>query len=231
MTNKLTIAFTRREAELYRSHGLVEEAQKLYREILDESTALGASLEASLQEKINTLEKELTELDIDLSEVVSEQELEILRQGWGDSQRPSDIKICASALNNIGLFEAAIEEYGKLIHLKLPFAEYLDGLTDCIAKTYAPERIADAVETIIARYMPQEVNPTGLIVGIAVRLTRQGLDQPALSLFQSARAIQPLPDKVEVFAKSIHNRFEQSARLDRPCPYHSSPGKGLPSAA
>jgi hypothetical protein len=31
MTNKLTIAFTRREAELYRSHGLLEEARQLYR--------------------------------------------------------------------------------------------------------------------------------------------------------------------------------------------------------
>jgi hypothetical protein len=50
MTNKLTIAFTRQEAELYRSHGLLEEAHQLYRQVLDESTTLGPSLETSLQE-------------------------------------------------------------------------------------------------------------------------------------------------------------------------------------
>ena len=41
MTNKLTIAFTRREAELYRSHGLLEEARQLYRQGMDEAGTLG----------------------------------------------------------------------------------------------------------------------------------------------------------------------------------------------
>lgn len=210
MTNKITIALTRREAELYRSHGLLEEAHKLYQKILDESTSLGSSLEASLQEKVGKLEKELSDLEIDLSEVISEQELDILRQGWGDSHSPTDIKICASALNNIGLYEAAIEEYGKLINLSQPAADYLDELTDCITKIYAPDTICNAVETIIDRYKPQEAKSTGLLVGIAARLSRRGLDQPALDLFQSARAIQPLPDKVEFFAKNIQKRYEQS---------------------
>ena len=63
MTNKLTIAFTRREAELYRSHGLLEEARQLYRQVMDEAGTLGPSLAASLQEKIRNLEDELAQLD------------------------------------------------------------------------------------------------------------------------------------------------------------------------
>jgi hypothetical protein len=49
--------------------------------VLDESTTPGSSLATSLQEKIGRLEKdltELTELEIDLSDVVSERELSIL---------------------------------------------------------------------------------------------------------------------------------------------------------
>ncbi len=209
MTNKLTIAFTRREAELYRSHGLLEEAHQLYRQVLDESGVLGPSLTASLQEKIDRLEKDLTELDINLSGIVSERELNILREGWGDASSPSDISTCASALSSIGLHEAAIEEYGKLIHLNQPHADYIDGLTDSIVAAYAPEIIGDAVEAIVACYQPPEAHSTRLRIGIAVALARRGLDQQALTLFKSARAIQPLPVKVETFVNEIKMRRGQ----------------------
>jgi tetratricopeptide (TPR) repeat protein len=211
MTNKLTIAYTRREAELYRSHGLLEEAHQLYRQVLDESTTLRPSLATSLQEKIGQLEKSLTESDIDISDVVSEREMSILREGWGDAHSPSDISTCASALSSIGLYEAAIEEYGKLVNLNQPQADYIDGLTDCIVAVYAPETIGDAVEAIVARYQPLEAHPTDLRIGIAAALAHRGLNQTALTVFQSARSIQPLPDKVETFVKEIQKRFGHGA--------------------
>ncbi len=208
MTNKLTIIFSRREAELYRSHGLLEEARHLYRQVLDKSTSLRSSQVAPLQEKIGQLEKELTEVDIDISDVVSERELSILRESWGDAHSPSDIGICASALRSIGLYEPAIEEYGKLMRLDQPQADYIDGLTDCIVAVYAPETIGNAIEAILALYQPPEAHPTGLRIGIAVALARRGQDLPALSLFQSASAIRPLPDRVEIFVKEIQKRLE-----------------------
>ena len=207
MTNKLTIIFTRREAELYRSHGLLEEAHHLYRQVLDESTSLGSSLAANLQEKIGQLEKELIEVEIDVPDVVSKRELSILRESWGGAHSPSDIGICASALRSIGLYEAAIEEYGKLVRLDQPQADYIDGFTDCIVAAYAPETIGNAIEAILALYQPPEAHPTGLRIGIAAALARRGLDQPALTLFQSASAIRPLPDRVEIFVKEIQKRL------------------------
>jgi tetratricopeptide (TPR) repeat protein len=207
MTNKLTIAFTRREAELYRSHGLLEEAHELYREVLDESTTVGSSLAISLQEKIGQLDKELTEvteLEIDLSDVVSEREMNILREGWGDAFSPSDISTCASALSSVGLYKAAIEEYGKLVRLNQPQAEFIDELTDCIVAVYAPEKIGDAVEAIVARYQPTEAQPTGLRIGITAALARRGLDQ-------SGRSIQPLPDKAETSVRGSEVRIGHGA--------------------
>jgi len=211
MTNKLTIAFTRREAELYRSHGLLEEAHDLYRQVLDKSTTMGTRLAAPLQEKISQLEKELAVSDVDISDVVSQKELSILRQSWGDAQSPTDICICASALSSIGLYKAAIEEYCKLVRLNQPQAEYLEGITDCIVAVYTPETIGVAVEAIVAQHQPPEAHPTGLRIGIGEALARRGLDQPALSLFQSARAIQPLPEKVEIFVNKIQERLGHNA--------------------
>jgi len=214
MTNKFTIAFTRREAELYRAHGLLEEARDLYRQVLDKSTTLKPNLAVPLEEKIGQLDKELTELaesEVNISDVVSNRELSILRESWGDAHSPADIGTCASALSSIGLHEAAIEEYGKLMRLDQPQVDYLDGLTDCIVAAYTPETIGDKIEALLALYQPQKTHPTGLRIGIAEALARRGLVQPALTLFQSARALQPLPDEVEIFVKEIQKRLGHNA--------------------
>ncbi len=208
MTNRLTIAFTRREAELYQSHGLHEEAHDLYRQVLDNSTTLKPSQAAPLQERISQIEQELAKSDINFSDVVSQKELNILRESWGDAQSPSDICICALALSSLGLHKAAIEEYCKLIHLNHTQAEYVDGLIDCIVTVYTPETIGVAIDSILSLHQPPDAHPTALRIGIAVALARRGLDQPALELFQLTRAIQPLPDKVETLAKKIQKRLK-----------------------
>ncbi|MDJ0623296.1 MAG: hypothetical protein QNJ17_10045 [Desulfocapsaceae bacterium] len=216
MKNKFTFLFTRREAELYQSHGLLEEAYQLYRQILDDSISQSPELAEPLQKKIGQLEKEMTEVDIDISEVVSERELNILRESWGDAQSPSDIGISASSLRSLGFYEAAIEEYGKLVRLGQPKADYIDGLTDCIVAVHAPEKIGEAVETIVALYQPSEAHPIALRIAIAAVLASRGLYHPALTVFQSASAIRPLPDRVEIFVKKIQKRLESNTdSIDR----------------
>ena len=211
MTNKLTIAFTRREAELYRSHGLLEEARLLYRQVLDEAGTLGPDLAASLQEKIGHLENELAQLDVDLSDVVSERELCILRDGWGDAQSPSDINTCAAALESIGLCEAAIEEYRKLIRLQQPFVDYIEGLTDCLMVVYGPQAVEGAIDAIIAQDQSKNAHPTGLRIAFAMELARRGADRQALSLYEAARAIRPLPPQIDTLARRLRERLKVKA--------------------
>ena len=208
MTNKLTIAFTRREAELYRSHGLLEEARQLYRQVMDEAGTLGPSLATSLQEKIRALEGELAELDVDLTDMVSERELCILREGWGDAQSPSDINTCAAALGSIGLYEAAIEEYRRLIRLEQPLVDYIRGLTECLLAVYTPETIEAEIEAIIARDQPEDAHPNILRIAFAMELAQRGVDRPALSLYEAAHRIRPLPDRIQAHVKALKNRLD-----------------------
>jgi tetratricopeptide (TPR) repeat protein len=207
MTNKLTIAFTRREAELYRSHGLLEEARQLYRQVMDEAGTLGPSLAESLQEKIRKLEDELSQLDIDLSDVVSERELCILREGWGDAQSPSDINTCATALGSIGLYEAAIEEYRRLIRLRQPLVDYIRGLTECLLAVYTPDTIETEIDAIITRDQPEDAHPNILRIAFAMELAQRGVDRPALSLYKAARKLRPLPPRIEALVTALEKRM------------------------
>jgi tetratricopeptide (TPR) repeat protein len=230
MTNKLTIAFTRREAELYRSHGLLEEARQLYRQVMDEAGTLGPSLAESLQEKIRKLEDELAELEVDLTDVVSERELCILRDGWGDAQSPSEISTCASALGSIGLYEASIEEYRKLIRLNQPFAEYIVGFTDSLLAVYTPETIKGEIDAIIDSDQPEEAHPIGLRIAFAMELSRRGLDRPALALYEAAQAIKPLPKKIDALVTALQKRLqtkEAQAPETKLSPVSEKPGHQL----
>lgn len=212
MTNKLTIAFSRREAELYRSHGLLEEARQLYCQVLDEAGSLGPSLTESLQEKILKLEDELAELDVNLSDVVSGRELCILREGWGDAQAPSDIITCADALGTIGLYDAAIEEYRKLIRLQHPLSDYIRDMMECLTVVYSAESIQDAIEDIIAHDQPEETHPNFLRVAFAMELVRMGLDRPALALYEAAQTIRPLPARFETHVRALRERMKTNER-------------------
>ncbi len=218
MTNKLTIAFTRREAELYRSHGLLEEARQLYRQVMDEAGTLGPSLATSLQEKIRALEGELAELDVDLTDVVSERELCILREGWGDAQSPSDIYTCAAALGSIGLYEAAIEEYRRLIRLQQPLVDYIRGLTECLLSVYTPETIEAEIDAIIAHDQPEDAHPNILRIAFAMELAQRGVDRPALSLYEAAHRIRPLPDRIQAHVKALKNCLDAHPEKDQTDP-------------
>ncbi len=185
MGNKLTIAFTRREAELYRSQGLFEEAQQLYRDVLDNTDALGGRLSKSLQNQILKIEDELAAMEVDLVDFVSARDMTILKRSWLGADSTSDILTCATAFGDIGLFEAGVEEYRKLIRRKLPVAKFVRGLTDCLLGIHSQATIEGAIEQIIAQDFHNGHHPALLRAAFALDLERRGYYQTALNLYKA----------------------------------------------
>ncbi len=185
MGNKLTIAFTRREAELYRSQGLFEEAQQLYRDVLENTDALGGRLSKSLQNQILQIEDELAAMEVDLVDFVSARDMSILKRSWLGADSANDILTCATALGDIGLFEAGVEEYRKLIRRKLPVAKFVRGLTDCLLGIHSLTTIERAIEQIIAQDFSNGHHPAILRAAFALDMERRGYYPTALNLYKA----------------------------------------------
>ena len=185
MSNKFTIAFTRREAELYRSQGLFEEAQQLYRDVLSNSDALGGRLSRSLRLQIQKIEDELAALEVDLVDFVSDRDMNILKGSWRGADTANDILTCATALGDIGLFEAGVEEYCKLIRRRLPVTRFIRGLTDCLLGLHSLANIEDAIEEIINQDFSSERNRITIRAAFALDMERRGYYRTALHLYQT----------------------------------------------
>jgi hypothetical protein len=110
-------------------------------------------------------------------------------------------------LSSIGLYEAAIEEYRKLIRLKQPLADYMVGLSDCLLAVFPPDQIDGEIEAIIEREQPEGTHPNRLRIAFAMELARRGVDRPALALYETARSIQPLPPKINALADALEKRL------------------------
>ncbi len=184
MGNKLSIAFTRREAELYRSQGLFEEAQQLYRDVLDNTDTLGGRLSKSLQNQILKIEDELEAMEVDLVDFVSARDMNILKRSWLGADSNNDILTCATAFGDIGLFEAGVDEYRKLIRRKLPVAKFVRGLTDCLLGIHSLTTIERAIEKIIAQDFRHGHHPALLRAAFALDMERRGYYPIALNLYR-----------------------------------------------
>ncbi len=191
MGNKLTIAFTRREAELYRSQGLFEEAQQLYRDVLSNTDTLGVRLSKSLREQILTIEDELAALEVDLVDFVSDRDMNILKRSWRGADTTNDILTSATALGDIGLFAAGVEEYCKLIRRKLPVTHFIRGLTDCLLGIHSLDTIEDAIEQIIHQTHANGRNRIKMRAAFALDMERRGYHHTALHLYQTLRQEVP----------------------------------------
>lgn len=235
MGNKLTIAFARREAELYRSQGLFEEAQQLYREVLDRSDTLGSRLAQSLRNQIRNIEDELAAMEVDLVDYVSERDMQILKGSWRGANTPSDILPCATALGDIGLFEVGVEEYRKLIRLHLPVTDFVRGLTDCLLGIHSLDTIEGAIEQIINQDFPKDHKPVTLRAAFALDMERRGYYRTALSLYEKlltevprtywvtiSKRIKTLKSKMRAQTRSVEARDKtpSSQPADKSARFH-----------
>ncbi len=218
MGNKFTIAFTRREAELYRSQGLFEEAQQLYRDVLENADALGGRLSKSLRNQILKIEDELAAMEVDLVDFVSERDMNILKRSWRGANSATDILTCATAFGDIGLFEAGIAEYRKLIRRKLPVAQFVRGLTDCLLGIHSLATIEKAIEQIITQDFANGHKPATLRAAFALDMERRGYYATALHLYKALLKEVPQSHwpKVARRIKSLKAKMKATPAHDAP---------------
>lgn len=126
-----------KEAEAYRTHGLLNESLELYEAILSLAADLDPGRQEIIQEKVSDLRKEILRLD-QMEEKITPDEIDRFQKTWTAEENLTDIFGSISAYKELGLFKEAIEEYMKLFRLDYPVANIIPGLTACLLGIHSP---------------------------------------------------------------------------------------------
>lgn len=219
MTRKVTIALTKKEAELYRSHGLHREAITLYTKLLDTTPDIPPTIEQAIKAKIGRIRHEMDAADTALPTDISSSEVQSLKAGWCDHNNPLDIFNTAAALKEIGLYHEAVEQYRKLLGLDYPFLRYAPDMVACLLKAYSPDKLIEHVETLIQQTRLQDLDEADLRFSLAVIFERNESLQAALALYQtvmdSDADYEGLEAKIEQIKKQLAAN-QTMASFDQP---------------
>ena len=138
-----------KEAEAYRTHGLLQESLEIYEGILSSAPVLQPVQKKTFQDIIRALKKEIEALDQADATLTSE-DISIFKETWTSEDNVQEVFGSISAYRELGLFNEAIDEYMKLFALDYPVANIIPGLAECLFKVHSPSRVIDQIEKIMA---------------------------------------------------------------------------------
>ena len=185
MTDRVSIGSVKREAELYRSHGLFEEALSLYQQILDENPEMDAEIRNTVEEKIGVIRQEIV-ASIPTPADLSEQEIELVKKSWGIQETPQEILMAANVFREIGLLKEAIDEYQKLLAGNFPAVQVVAGLVECLLKRFSPSQIMPEIERIILNVNLPGLNEAVFRYKCGIEMERREHNDIALQLYKTA---------------------------------------------
>ena len=123
-----------KEAETYRSMGLLEESILIYEEILSSEKSLEDTIRTHLKSTIADIREELESLENGEENTVSEEEIAIIRDTLPMTDGVPDILDSASAFMELGLYKEALSDYEKLLDDKSTWKDVLQDLATCLLK-------------------------------------------------------------------------------------------------
>ena len=118
-----------REAETYRSQGLIAESLEIYEEILSVFTKLNPDIKKTVRGKIVELKEEIERVEKE-DPFLFNQDTSHLAQ----TPEASPILASASSLKELGLFKEAVEEYTKLFDKAYPVTKIIGDLSECLSR-------------------------------------------------------------------------------------------------
>ncbi len=208
MAGKVAIALIKKEAELYRSHGLYKESLRIYAQLLRAVPDKHPEIKRSLQASITRIQKEVQDFNIDIGQPPSAKEMTLMRKGWPEDENPFEIISIAEAFKELGLYIEAINEYHKLWRNPdtSPHST-LEDLTDCLRHLDSDEVIINQMGHILQNSVLDQPNRAAALMKIADLLQQYKRPLAALELFRTVQKLDPtrvgVAQKIKALEKVI----------------------------
>lgn len=207
MAGKIRAALVRKEADLYRSHGLHREAERIYRELLEGASRIDGEIREAVRREIELIRARECEEEADLQcRRLTEDLIAILKSGWGDQPTESDHLVCAFALLELGRPAEALEEFRNLMRRGAPVDVIDRAVARCLAALNVPAEIPQALERLAHETMLEPEQASAI-----ERAVRRILDSGSDAVFTD-EAAAPVSSPPQPRPAAFWARLRSAAR-------------------
>jgi tetratricopeptide (TPR) repeat protein len=214
MAGKLTIAFIKKEAELYRSHGLYREARSIYRRLLKMAVNLDAKTKKAIKQKIRLIEQEIIEFDEASPKLPTPKEVSFIKEGWPEEETLSDVKNSFLVFLELGLFEEARIELSKLLKQDVEPTDLIPDLVRCLLEIHSGSDPLQWVDKFLygGREFARE-SAAEFKFAFAGELERRNSPDLALAMYRSLKATDPDYPELDLKLNTLTAERSLGARL------------------
>ncbi|HKI47978.1 MAG TPA: type II/IV secretion system protein, partial [Desulfobacteria bacterium] len=138
-----------REAEIYRSMGLLKESLAVYDEILATTPKNNPQHTEVINKEIRVLKREIEDLETHAPQI-SQEDISVIKEALAvDGQR--GILDNAVAFKQLGLVNEAVSEYEKLFKTDYPVIKIIPDFGECLLKLHGPEEAVKRFGQVVGK--------------------------------------------------------------------------------
>jgi len=202
--NKIAVDSKIKEAEVYRSQGLLAESLQIYEGILAVSPEIDADIQKTITERIQSLKEGIDEIEQD-DPLLSTQDITTLKETWTSEETVDEIISSAVSFKELGLCKNAVDEYIKLFDHDYPIEKIIPELTECLYEIHSPSKVIEQIEKIVTEKNISDDDKVHIYLKMGVELKKKDHKDLALDVFESVSKINPQYDGLQTEVKSIQD--------------------------
>ncbi|RLB19616.1 MAG: hypothetical protein DRG82_00645 [Deltaproteobacteria bacterium] len=216
-----------KEAEVYCSMGLFTEALRVYEKVMSNPSGLDADEKEKIETAITEVQAKVVQEKEAAQKDVSGEEISRIQKTLSGSGNVQALLDGAFALKELGHYEEAVTEYGRLLQLDYPTAKIVPEIAGCLARFESPDKAMATVKKLLEGPKLGKKEKARVQFRIGFEIEKRGDRDLARRLYQSAREIDPDDKEIEARLETL----EQSTPAPVSAPVDTDkdlmePGKG-----
>jgi tetratricopeptide (TPR) repeat protein len=222
-----------KEAEVYCSMGLFTEALGVYEKIMCNPSGLDGAEKEKIVAAIAKAQEEVAKEKESGQKDVSGEDISRIQKTLSGSGNVQALLDGAFALKELGHYEEAVTEYGRLLQLDYPTAKIVPEIAGCLARFESPEKAMASVEKLLEGPKLGKKEKARVQFRIGFEIEKRGDRDFARRLYQSAREIDPDDKEIEARLETLEQSISGpgSAPLDMDKELTESGGGGSTEGA
>ena len=202
------------EAETCYTMGLYADALKVYEAILNDYKKIDFHTKVTINDKIDTIKRELSEEEQVEPKTVSENELSLFKQNLTSQENVPTIVDSALAFKDLGLYEEAIAEYAKLFNLEYSNKRIVSEISDCLLSSQTLINFGPRVETLLEGLRLEKSIQTQIYFFFGMEMEQRDHKDLAVALYKGGLKVDPNDAQNKKRLKTVEATLTGGSRYD-----------------